>query len=60
MAENDSMEGKDLAEEEKKMFEERVQEAMEKLKVGHTKISIEGIELTNYGGRSIYFKNKRN
>ena len=60
MAENDSMEEKDIAKEQKQLFEERVKEAMENLKEGHTKISIEGIELTNYGGRSVYFKIKGN
>lgn len=47
MAENEGMEGKDLAIKEKKEFEERVLEAIQDLKEGQTTISIEGLEVTN-------------
>lgn len=47
MAENDAMEGKDLAIKEKKEFEERVLEAIQDLKEGQTTISTEGLEVTN-------------
>lgn len=47
MAENDAMEGKDLAIKEKKEFEERVLEAIQELKEGQTTISTEGLEITN-------------
>lgn len=47
MAENDAMEGKDLAIKEKKEFEERVLEAIQNLKEGQTTISTEGLEVTN-------------
>lgn len=47
MAENDAMEGKDLAVKEKKEFEERVLEAIQDLKEGQTTISTEGLEVTN-------------
>ena len=53
MAENDTMEGKDLAIKEKKEFEERVLEAIENLKEGQTTTSTEGLEVTNNKGNYI-------
>lgn len=53
MAENDAMEGKDLALKEKKEFEDRVLEAIKNLKEGQTTISIEGLEVTNNKGNYI-------
>lgn len=47
MAENEGMEGKDLAIKEKKEFEQKVLEAIKDLKEGETTISIEGLEVTN-------------
>lgn len=47
MAENDAMEGKDLAIKEKREFEEKVLEAIQNLKEGQTTISTEGLEVTN-------------
>ena len=50
MAENESMEGKDLANEEKKeLFEEKILEAIKNLEIGQTTISVEGLEVSNYG-----------
>ena len=49
MAENEGMEGKDLAIKEKQEFEKQVLEAIKELKTGETTISQEGIEVTNYG-----------
>lgn len=49
MAENEGMEGKDLAAEQKKEFEVKILEAIKDLKTGQTTISTEGIEVTNYG-----------
>lgn len=49
MEENESR--KDLAKEEKKEFEERILEAIENLKTGQTTISVEGLEVTNYGNQ---------
>lgn len=49
MAENEAMEGKDLAIKEKQEFEKRILEAIKDLKTGETTISAEGIEVTNYG-----------
>lgn len=49
MAENEGMEGKDLALDKKKEFEKRILEAIEDLKTGQTTVSTEGIEVTNYG-----------
>lgn len=50
MAENDAMEGKDLALKEKKEFEERILEVIQDLKEGQTTISIEGLEVSNNKG----------
>ena len=49
MEENEAMEGKDLALEEKQEFEGKILEAIKDLKKGETTISVEGIEITNYG-----------
>lgn len=49
MAENEAMEGKDLALKEKQEFEEQILQAIENLKTGETTTSIEGIEITSYG-----------
>lgn len=49
MEENEEMEGKDLALDEKEEFQRRILEAIKDLKTGQTTISIEGIEVTNYG-----------
>lgn len=49
MAENEGMEGKNLAAEQKKEFEAKILEQIEDLKTGQTTISTEGIEVTNYG-----------
>lgn len=46
MAENESME---VANEEKKEFEERILEAIKNLEIGQTTISVEGLEVSNYG-----------
>ena len=53
MAENEGMEGKDLAQKEKKDFENKLLEVIENLKNGHTTISTEGLEVTNFGGQFI-------
>lgn len=50
MAENESMEGKDLASEQKREFEEKLLEQIEELKEGETTTSIEGIEVTKIKG----------
>ena len=49
MAENEAMEGKDLALKEKQEFEEKVLESIKDLKTGETSLSIGGIEITSYG-----------
>lgn len=49
MAENEGMEGKDLALDKKKEFEAKLLEAIKDLKTGQTTISVEGIEVTNFG-----------
>ena len=49
MAENEGMEEKDLALEQKKEFEAQLLEVIKDLKTNQTTISIEGIEVTNYG-----------
>lgn len=53
MEDNESMDEKDLAKEEKREFEEKVLEAIEGLKDGHTTISTEGLEVTKYGKQGI-------
>ena len=50
MAENEGMEGKDLAQEERKEEKNRLQLAIKNLKKGQTTISTEGLEITNFGG----------
>ena len=50
MAENEGMEGKDLAQEERKEEKNRLQLAIKNLKKGQTTISAEGLEITNFGG----------
>ena len=50
MEENETLEGKDLAEEEKKEEKNRLIEVIQNLKTGQTTISTEGLEITNYGG----------
>ncbi len=50
MEENDAMEGKDLALEEKKKFEERILEVIQDLKEGQTTTSVEGLEVSNNKG----------
>lgn len=49
MEENEAMEGKDLALDERQEFEGKILEAIKELKKGETTISVEGIEITNYG-----------
>lgn len=49
MAENEAMEGKDLAIKEKQEFEKQILESIKELKTGETAISIGGIQVTNYG-----------
>lgn len=50
MEENETMEGQDLAQEEKKEEQNRLLKVIENLKAGQTTISTEGLEVTNYGG----------
>ena len=56
MAENDSLTGKDLAIEQKRLFEENVQEAIETLNERNerTTVSIEGIKLTRLPEKSVF------
>ena len=49
MAENEGMEGKDLALKEKHEFEEKILETIENVKTVETTTSLEGLEVTNYG-----------
>ncbi|MGN1301735.1 MAG: hypothetical protein ACI4U9_04365 [Clostridia bacterium] len=53
MAENEGMEGKDLASEEKKEFKEEVLEQVQKLKNGETKMVIGELEATKIGDQAI-------
>lgn len=53
MAENEGMEGKDLAVEEKKNFQEKVLEQIAKLKNGESKIIIGELEATKIGDQAI-------
>ena len=49
MAEDDAMDGKDLALKEKHEFEAKILEVIENLKSGETTVSIEELEVTSYG-----------
>lgn len=49
MAENEGMEGKDLATDKKQEFEAQILEAIKDLKTGESTTSIEGIRVTNLG-----------
>lgn len=51
MAENEAREGKNLALEEKKKFEDEISKAIEELKNGET-TTIGGMEITSYGGQA--------
>lgn len=53
MAENEGMEGKDLAAEEKKEFKEEVLEQVQKLKNGETKMVVGELEATKIGDQAI-------
>jgi len=53
MAENETMEGKDLAVEQKRTFQEKVLEQIENLKNGESKIVIGELEATKIGDQAI-------
>lgn len=53
MAENESMEGKDLATEEKKEFKEQILEQIENLKNGESKMIVGEMEATKIGDQAI-------
>lgn len=53
MAENESMEGKDLATEEKKEFKEQILEQIENLKNGESKMVVGEMEATKIGDQAI-------
>lgn len=53
MAENESMEGKDLATEEKKEFKEQILEQIENLKNGKSKMIVGEMEATKIGDQAI-------
>lgn len=53
MAENEGMEGKDLAAEEKKDFKEKVLEQVQKLKNSETKMVVGELEATKIGDQAI-------
>ncbi|MBO5413043.1 MAG: hypothetical protein J6A29_01835 [Clostridia bacterium] len=53
MAENEGMEGKDLAAEEKKEFKEKVLEQVQKLKNSETKMVVGELEATKIGDQAI-------
>ena len=53
MAENEGMEGKDLAKDKKVEFEAKIMQVVENLKNGHTSISTEGLEVSNYDGQYV-------
>ncbi len=57
MAENDAMEGKDLAIKEKQEFEEQIMESIKDLKMGQTTMTIGGIQISRtIGGYTMSLK----